>query len=240
MGLTTNQQGFPHDECGLDPYGGLKDSRDGQVYRTVRIGKQNWMAENLAYMPADGHGAWAQEGGTDSTEKYGLHYSWTTAMKLDDVWAHRAWPGSDSLHQGICPDGWHLPNYAEWEELALFVERVADLSQKTLTPLPDSVNTGSLLKARNAWGEGYKGLDSHGFRALPSGHRYDSTYAVGSSAYFWTSHTSNDTLSIERQLLSYALEGFYYRNAEELYWYSEPRTTGNSVRCVMNAAQDSL
>lgn len=67
------------------------DTRDGQVYKTVKIGKQTWMAENLNF------------GDYPSVDKkYGKLYTWEEAMK-------------------VAPKGWHLPTDDEWTELENFL-----------------------------------------------------------------------------------------------------------------------
>lgn len=126
-----------HPNCGV-----LVDARDGNAYRTVQIGSQCWMADNLRYLPAvaGAHAEWVHgEGpnysvygyyGSDDPVNsvdiameqknylyYGVLYNWAAAMAEA--------PSSDtnpSGVQGVCPAGWHLPSDAEWKQLVDFAE----------------------------------------------------------------------------------------------------------------------
>jgi uncharacterized protein (TIGR02145 family) len=76
--------------------GVLKDQRDGQTYKTVKIGTQTWMAENLNYAAEEG--SWCYENDKANCAKYGRLYDWKAATES-------------------CPDGWHLPSADEWMEM---------------------------------------------------------------------------------------------------------------------------
>jgi uncharacterized protein (TIGR02145 family) len=90
----------------------LADSRDGKVYKTIKIGTQTWMAENLAFK-AD-TGCWGYDNDESNVVKYGRLYNWETATT-------------------VCPVGWHLPNGDEWKILINFSggEEIAGIKLKS-------------------------------------------------------------------------------------------------------------
>ena len=78
----------------------LKDLRDGQTYKTVTIGKQVWMAENLNYETANSVQYPDYDG--NPREKYGRLYHWEEAMT-------------------VCPSSWRLPDESDWNALLAFI-----------------------------------------------------------------------------------------------------------------------
>jgi len=164
--------------------GTFTDPRDGKTYKTVTIGNQTWMAENLNYEAAGskrfGEGGFINELPDNpldppirktisdaeiqaNSNKYGRLYDWETAKRA-------------------CPPGWHLPSEAEWQELVDFAggEKIA----------------GKKLKAISGWnsdnGQSGNGTDEYGFSALPGGGGAGLSppvkfVAIGRQGYWWTS-----------------------------------------------------
>jgi len=80
---------------------------DGNTYPTIKIGDQTWMKENLRVTKApDGTPLqrYCYNDNASNCDKYGGLYTWDSAM-------------SGSAPQGICPDGWQVPNTADWQKL---------------------------------------------------------------------------------------------------------------------------
>ena len=108
--------------------GTMVDPRDGRVYKTITFeyeGKRyEWMAENLMYSVAP---ATRQRGGRVNRREPGV-YSWAEAMRLNEGYMTRFVREGliDSLHQGICPDGWHVANSIEWKTLLDYVDKDPD------------------------------------------------------------------------------------------------------------------
>jgi uncharacterized protein (TIGR02145 family) len=168
--------------------GSFTDSRDKKKYKTVKIGEQVWMAENLNY--ADKASLCYGEGistvpylvkDRDKNQmvtlskaeiqancaKYGRLYNWETAIKA-------------------CPKGWHLPRKAEAEKL-LFL---ADSTYKTNIY---NNTAGKHLKAKSGWknmpGEPANGTDSFGFSALPGGYRERLFMYAGGKGGWWVNNS---------------------------------------------------
>jgi uncharacterized protein (TIGR02145 family) len=147
------------DQCLLE-YG-------GQSYRTVTIGTQIWMAENLNYSNNGTigrcYGAYNSSANNDNCIKYGRLYDKATALI-------------------VCPLGWHLPTSDEWNTLSNYVESRNGCSNCN----------AKHLKATSDWRIGENGTDTYGFAALPGGEGDTYTYSgeAGISGYWWSASES--------------------------------------------------
>ena len=95
----------------------LTDLRDNKVYRTVKIGDQIWMAENLNYYDENNKNlilSCCHENSQDSCSKYGRIYSWSAAMNIDSSYNKKSIVGLNFSDQGVCPDGWHVPSHDDF------------------------------------------------------------------------------------------------------------------------------
>jgi len=183
---------------------------DGNVYATVKIGNQVWMAENLEvthYRNGDtipnllpdlsDLGEWADFIGSDF-RNYGLLYDWYMV--------------TDS--RNIAPKGWHVPSDAEWQTLIdhLGGKRTAGGRMKdTGTEHWESPNTGATNESR--------------FMGLPAGYVIEGGWPGGEGhyAYFWSSTESGSDKALTR-VLAY--------NYSSIARESSSQTTRLSVRCI--------
>jgi uncharacterized protein (TIGR02145 family) len=146
----------------------------GQTYKTVAIGSQTWMAENLN-VPVVGSSCY--ENREELCATHGRLYSWAAAMGLDSSYNAETW-GAALPRQGVCPPGWHVPSDQEWKALRTWI-----------------AGRGGEIKSTSGWGDliqlpywrGYNGTDIYGFRAIPAGtFAGNSFFQLGYGAYFWS------------------------------------------------------
>lgn len=217
---------------------------DGNSYNVVIIGQQAWMVENLRTTRyADGtpiplvesDSAWQSLSVADKAYSwydndpakahYGAYYTWAAAMNGEE--------GSEenpSGIQGVCPEEWHIPSDAEWNQLHIF-----------LGMNPNEADNFGFIGTRQRIGTKMKGignplweedlsnwyLNQSGFTALPVGQRNDSGLFMnlGKYTYFWSSTPYDETNVWYR----YLQRG----HAAVLRVYT-PGDIGFSVRCVID------
>lgn len=197
---------------------GFFTDEDGKVYKTVVIGDQTWMAENLAYIPEvfppDGDGGiWVYDyfgnyvetaKKTNNYNTYGCLYNWEMA-------------------RSSCPDGWHLPSDEEWKTMEKYLgmsQNAADLTGWRGT------DEGDDLKSTNLWVENGNGTNESGFNGLPGGIRYSRAgffEHIGRYGDWWTATGTSDTTAWSRGL---------HRGYTQVYRGKEDKEGGRSVRCI--------
>lgn len=214
----------------------LKDFRNDKTYKTVTIGSQIWMAENLNYSVDN---SYCYENLPKYCTTYGRLYTWAAAMDSAGIFSEKSKGcgyGSACSPtfpvRGVCPRGWHLPDSAE---TALLI-KTAGGNYSVGVSSGIIFGGGTYLKSSTGWSDGYYGHNGNGvsnskypFNALPAGfkHYYESGYdgfgGRGCSASFWTSTESN-----ERNTYSF---GFSCENNDTYFSESEKRTAF-SIRCL--------
>ena len=189
----------------------ITDARDGQTYRTVTIGSQTWMAQNLNYKVAN---SYCYKDMESYCAKYGRLYTWAAAMDSAGKWNSNGKDcgfglvcSSADTVRGVCPDGWHLPTSAEFYTLENAV----------------GVCPGWALQ------EG-----AYSFSALLAGKRinydgknkyeYDFEYK---NALFWSSSEVNTDQALYLRLSS-------SRNTLDIVYAHSKKGDAMSVRCVQD------
>ena len=204
-------------------YGSLKDSRDGRTYKTVVIGSQTWMAENLNYKTDN---SYCYKDSAKNCDEYGRLYTWAAAMDSVGKWSTNG-KGCGFTKtcspkypvRGVCPSGWHLPTKEEFETLFSSVGGISV--------------AGEALKSINGWGD--SGRDAYGFTALHAGMRYDDGHYQKDGANFWSSTESGDygAYLIYFETKSDDAQIFNYEDAN-CDQSSMEKNEGFSIRCVKN------
>ena len=144
--------------------GAFTDSRDGKTYKTVKIGKQTWMARNLDF--ATDSGSWCYNDSASYCAKYGRLYTWETA-------------------KAVCPDGWKLPDTSDWYMLINTAGGEGLAGQKLKSKSGWIKYKGERVNATDTYG--FSAL-SGGFRDNTN-NRFGN---VGDTGYWWMASERDD------------------------------------------------
>lgn len=183
----------------------------GKTYRTVTIGSQTWLAENLDFKFSGCNIGGSETPSTPNAwyynnsettygwegKKCGLLYNWHAVKLLND-------------NRTTLIPGWHVPSNTEWNTLANAVGGAS--------------TAGTVLKSTTDWTSG-AGTDVYGFSVLPSGGYYGSFFSLGSHAYFWTSIESSGN------------SAYYYRldTGSSLGSFNDYKAQGFAIRLVKDS-----
>lgn len=215
---------------------------DGNVYATVQVGKQCWMAQNLrtthyadgraltlgTETSATGRFYYYSDNKADNVPTYGLLYSWYTVMD-----GHATSEEVPSGVQGLCPAGWHLPSNFEWMAVEDFLGYKEGFRCGT-----DVNNVARCMASKTGWHsdfmtqgqpccivENMSANNASGMNVLPAGNFFHTVDGFGVDAGFWTASDGSD--------VSAPIHHFYYTNAV-VEINCTPKEAAYSVRCVKN------
>ena len=213
---------------------------DGNVYNTVQIGEQCWMAENLRTTHyADG--ASIPVGGNNSSETLPYYYDHTfSSFSLGQRGYLYNWPAvihgassngaNSSGVQGICPSGWHVPSDAEWTQLTQYVGSKSNYlcsnnNSYIAKALASTIGWNSSTNQNQcALGNSPTSNNATGFSAVPVGGHYNNTYYnSGIYANFWSSTEYSGSSAYGRSLIYADADILTVMYNKELGW---------SVRCL--------
>jgi uncharacterized protein (TIGR02145 family) len=188
---------------------------DGNIYATVKINDQCWMAENLRSThyadgaPIEGYYSVNFDESNDSV--YGKLYTWYAAMDKDTAFASKL----DTIgSQGICPNGWHVPSNYEWIKLIHYIGDYGYYGGYRLKEIGTVHWESPNDKANNITG----------FTALPAGYidKKGNQKEIGEEAYYWSAFRDMEKASPIN--LSY--------DSQYIYIQSMRMKNYASVRCI--------
>jgi uncharacterized protein (TIGR02145 family) len=181
----------------------FESAEKGEDFKTIKIGDQIWMAEDLSL--DIGEGCWCYEDNRRICDRYGRLYTWDAAMKAAEE-----------------IPGWHLPGEDEWEELVRYIRHQEDSSKKNDK---GRNGVGFHLKAKSRWHENGNGSDKYQFSAVPGGQKdhtgvYD---GLGYYGHWWSSSKASPSEAVFR---------YMYNDMTVFDPYTGPKKCGFSVRLI--------
>lgn len=214
-----NQQSFTSLADNTTITGTFTDSRDGNTYKTIKIGNQVWMAENLKYLPS----VVGYATSSFAIAKYYVYgYNGTVVATAKATINYATYGVLYNLTAAInsCPTGWHLPTEFEWNILFNTLGYINSGDEPV----------GDFLKSKTGWDNPNTGNNYSGFTALPGGERYDTGFTngtgfkyLGKQCNFWSSTVSDSEHS---WMIGLSSSGNYY------YSSFDYKRDGYSVRCI--------
>ncbi len=189
-------------------YGEFTDERDGNVYRTVDIGSQTWMADNLRYKLVESWPDWSPQIG----QRYDYWYQAIDTLENVCKVGYICGLAPDAFpRQGVCPKGWHLPTKDEFDTLVNFVLENYDI-HKDLRSIMD-------------WPYRYYGSNILGFEAHPVYIRSLGSEERNNVVSYWSASEidDDDVWGLDISADTVRLISFYKKSSHSM-----------SIRCLMD------
>lgn len=227
-GYATNENGtiYTEDVEFTTPtiYGSFTDERDGNVYRTLKIGSQTWMVDNLRYLPKVYP---IKEGNPLQAYTYVSNYSGADVneAKKTDYYKQGFVFYNLVAAQLSCPEGWHLPTDEEWIQFEL--EMGMNKDEVEVAGRRKTIDASKLIRS-DAYGLG--GTNETGFDVFGAGKRSINSTGVGYYTAQWGTAFWSNTKTENEEYWVRQFDGRY----EEAYMskYSYKKEYGLCVRCV--------
>jgi uncharacterized protein (TIGR02145 family) len=189
--------------------GTFTDDRNGKTYGWIRIGKQVWMSENLAWIPA----IYGPDEGSSTEVRYYIYGDdGSNQGQTPDTYGKFGVLYNYAAATSACPPGWELPSDAQWSTLTSYIAYPEGSKMKEI---------GSAY-----WSDkNTDATNSSGFSVRGGGQRYylGGFMRLGTHAYFWTSTDNDATTAWDRSFQdtqNRAIRG------------NSNRASGYSVRCI--------
>jgi uncharacterized protein (TIGR02145 family) len=215
-------------------YETLIDERDGQIYKTIKIGTQTWMAENLNYaslQPTDrlDSTSFCYENEPFNCEKDGRLYLWSAVMDSAATWSDNGKGCGYGVVcsptfpvRGVCPAGWHVPNRDEVMELLDAVGGVDVAGDMLISEYSGCIDE----------------VDLYGFSFRPTGRKRSEGYYDddGEYGYMWTTtddYWNSDEFFLKNNEQFELVAAFSLSKAGgNLGMHGYYKNTGYPVRCI--------
>ncbi len=206
-------------------YGTMTD-QDGNLYKTVIIGTQEWMAENLRttryrngslIQNYPSNNDW--DGTSVSATGAWVYYNNNSAFDCPYGKLYNYYATVDS--DGLCPFGWHIPTDAEWSTLINYLDSNANGGAVNNVAGGKMKSTGTFFWS----GTNTAGSNISGFSALPGGYRtvLGSYNSIGLFGYYWSNSANTSTTAFNRVMGN---------STANVTRSSASRMEGHSVRCL--------
>lgn len=189
---------------------------DGNQYDAVKIGNQVWLASNLktehyadgGEIPMGGNTtSWTEpyrycpDGNSQNVNEYGYLYNWSAAMH-----GTSSSESNPSNVHDICPEGWHVPSKAEWNELEDYVDNHSEQYGNSVVKALAS-NNGCWTESEYPGTPGCNQASNNttGFSVVPAGYySRGSSCGFGEHVYFWSSTEADAYTAWSRSMHSKA------------------------------------
>ncbi len=204
-------------------YKTFTDNRNGKTYKIVDIGTQTWFAQNLSYDTDSITGASCKAAEPINCEKGGTLYLWTTAVALPQKYQNEKAKGLlEDPVQGICPEGWRIPNKKDWETLDIYVEK--NKKANTVAEALKAKGAWNFGRFEQVWGRSEQITDEFGFSAVPAG------TSAGDGDYFTRFWSTTESEVFQNGVFQYVLSD----DVDSYIAEDINKRTPVSVRCIKN------